>query len=493
MIRARWWAAVLLQPLAAAAFTPDLSDLDRVPLALERAPLEKQIELAAEKTQPLQFAVTAPLAAGLQDGAWDVVDGLRRWRLRVASPGAQTLSFELAQFHLPAHAELWIYDAAGAVAQGPYSAADHTPEGKLWTALVPGDQAVLELRVPATERDAVALELAAIGHGFRGFGKDGDVAEKSGSCNVDAVCPQGNDWRNQIRSVARVSIGNKFLCSGQMLNDTRQDGDPLFITANHCGIGQNLCGVTGVQACSPSSVVLYWNYFNSTCRSSTGTADRSGNGSLSQSQSGSAVLAADIGADFTLLRLNQRPKASFNVYYTGWNATNNVPQSGIAIHHPEGDEKSLAIYDAPARRADTCIDGTQSSCRRDVHAWGVHWTQGTTEQGSSGGGLWDQNQLLVGWLSGGQASCDEPDGEDFFGRMEVAWQAGPQSDQQLQPWLAPDDAEAKSVCGKNQSGGACDNATAPAMAGDSGGGGGSLGWLTLLPLLLGSRLRAQRR
>jgi hypothetical protein len=483
--RALHLAGLALTPIAASAFTPDLADLASVPIALVRAPLAKQIELAAEKTQPLQFAVKAPLSLQLRDGVWDSIDGDARWRLRVRSPGAQSVSFEFARFALPASGALWIYDVVGALVQGAYSAADQTREGKLWTALVPGEEAVIELRVPAKDRDAVALELGNVGHGFRGLEGLTAAPAKSGSCNIDVACPQGDGWRDEIRSVARLSIDGSFFCSGQALNDARQDDDPLVITANHCGIGQNVCGTGHSEYCSPSSVVFYWNFQSPTCRSGT---DRQGTGSLSQSQTGASILAGDVGSDFTLLRLNRAPDAAFNVYLAGWNATSNVPQSGVAIHHPAGDEKSISVYQSPAERADSCIEGSVSDCRRDVHAWGVHWTAGTTEQGSSGGGLWDQGHLLVGWLSGGRASCSEPGGEDFFARMEAAWTAGAGDDQQLKHWLAPD-GDVKSLCGRNRAGASCDNRSAVALEER----GGALDLFALITLALFARTRANRR
>lgn len=466
----------------AEALTPDLSDLNSLPLAMVHAPLAKRIEAAAGKSRPFQFAVKAPLPVSLADGSWDRIDAdTARWRMRVASPGAQSLGFEFSHFHLPQGGALWIYDAAGQLIQGPYTAADETPEGKLWTAVVLGDQAVLELRVASSLREAVQLELDNVAHGFRGFDQAEAVPPKSGSCNVDAVCPQGDAWRGEIRSVARITIDNTFRCSGQLLNNTRQNNDPLFITANHCEIGQNACGPAGTSECSPSSVVFYWNYFNSSCRSATGTADRNGNGSLSQSQSGASLLAGDVTSDFTLLRLAQAPPSAYNVYLAGWNAGNNVPHSGIAIHHPSGDEKSLAIFSSDAERATTQIDNN-----RNVDSWGVHWSQGTTEQGSSGGGLWDENHLIVGWLSGGEATCSTPSGEDFFGRMEVAWLGNSAPSGQLKAWLAPDGGDALSLCGKNQSGGKCDNSNAPTEQ-----RGGGLEWISLLLLGLMAALRRQ--
>jgi hypothetical protein len=430
-------AISLLNASGAWALKPDLSDLSGVPLKMVQAPLAKSIELAeTRKSQPYQFAVGAPLTVTLYDGLWDQVDSEHwRWRIQLSSPGAESLNFELSRFHLPAAAELWIYDAEGQLVQGPYTAADETPEGRLWTAVVLGPQAVLELRVPNALRDQVDLELATVNHGFRGFGKAGSSVAKSGSCNIDVVCPQGDDWRDEIRSVARIEIGGQFLCTGQLVNNTSQNNDPLFITANHCEIGQT----AGTPA---SSVIFYWNYFNSSCRPASGTTNRSGDGSLAMNQTGSTLLARDANADFTLLRLSQAPQPSFDVHFAGWNAGNSVPQSGVAIHHPSGDEKSISLFNSPATRI-------AASVELNAQAWRVTYAQGTTEGGSSGGALWDQNHRMVGWLSEGTALCSNPEGYDDFGRMEIAWNTNPASARQLEVWLAPGNTGKLSIAGRD--------------------------------------------
>ena len=491
----------LIRPAAASAPGPtivpalDFSTQQQVPLKLVQAPLAKSVELASSKSHPFQFAVAAPLTATLADGLWDHVDaGTSRWRLRVSSPGAESLNFEFSRFHLPAGAALWIYDAQGELIQGPYTSENETPEGKLWTAVVLGEQAVLEVRVPEGSRDQLDLELGSINHGFRGFGKASASDPGSGSCNVDVVCPAGDAWRSDIRSVARISIGGKFLCSGQMVNNTQQNNDPLFITANHCEVGQT--------ASTPaSSLVFYWNYFNSTCRDHSGSVNRVGDGTLSQTQSGSTLLAGDVNSDFTLVRLNQAPPSSFNVYFAGWNATSNTPHSGVAIHHPHGYEKSISVFssDATAVHTGDISEPGDPVQPRNVDGWDVKWTQGTTEQGSSGGGLWDQRNRIVGWLSAGNAGCGAPaddgniNGDDVFGRMDVAWNTQCDSGRQLQAHLAPNNNNVLSLCGRDQAGASCDNSTAaiaPRKCGETQTrGGGSLGGAMLLPLALLAALR----
>jgi hypothetical protein len=405
--------------------TPTLSDLNAVPRhVIAPALVAKALENTADKSTPLRFAVTVPLPLSLDAGLWDRVDNSTdRWRLRIGSQGALGLALEFSRFALPDEAELWLYDAQGQVIQGPYTRRDQTPEGKLWTALIPGAEAVVELRIPAAVRDQLALEVGEVSHAYVDITRADSTDAKSGSCNIDVVCSDGNNWRDEIRSVARITVGNALLCTGQLLNNARQNHDPLFITANHCEIGQDY---------SASSVVFYWNYQTSTCGGSP-------NGSLEQNQSGSTLLAGDTGSDFTLVHLSSTPASRFTVYYAGWDAGSSAPQSGVAIHHPSGDEKRISTYTTAATAVDgVCIESRLGSCLRSVDAWEVNWAKGTTEQGSSGGGLWNQSHRLVGVLSGGSASCDNLNGSDYFARLDAGFEANTAANGQLKAWLDPD-------------------------------------------------------
>lgn len=480
---ARTFAALLLPlGLGAHAFAPSLTGLDAIPLQTTDWPsIQAKIRSAVDDPQQTRrFAVGTPSRLSLADGLWDTAsDGRARWRMRVYSAGAQSLNFEFAELALPPPAELWIYDTGGKLVQGPYAAADLTPGTHFWSALVTGDSAVLELHVPPALRKDVRLQLARINHGFRGFGAAGTIA-KSGSCNIDVVCPLGDGWRGEIRSAARITIGGQYVCSGQLVNNTRQDDDPLFLTADHCGVGDSLLT-------SAASVVVYWNYQTSVCN---GTPD----GSLSQNQSGSTLLADDVTSDFTLLRLNQEPASAFNVYYAGWDVSGRTPSSGVAIHHPSGDEKRISAFATPASRQDgVCIEsGLLGNCARSVNTWQVVWSQGTTEQGSSGSGLWNGNHRLVGVLSGGGASCSDPEAPDFFGRLEAAWTAGSADNAQLKAHLDPDNTGITSLPGKNP-GEVVDVGDDGGSDGGGGSGGGALPGAVLALLYAAAALRRRNR
>ncbi len=446
------FAAALLLPfsLAAAAALPaaptlgDAAALRTVPTVIAaRAPVIKALrDVAAGKASPLEIGVAVPLALGLADGLWDSPEpGVSRWRAQVLSAGAESISFEFSRFQLPADAALWVYDAEGTLLQGPYTAAEHRAGKPLFTAVVIGDTAVLELRLPSSQRAAAALEVASINHNYRGLSKAGLTSDSAGTCNIDVAARQGDNWRNEIRSVAaytvRVGGGNR-ICTGSLLNNFRQDSTPYFLTANHCGVSD----------ANSSSVVVYWNLQRASC----GT----GNGSLSQNQTGSIFRANDLNADFTLLQLSAAPSASFNVHHAGFDASGSAPQSGVAVHHPQGDVKKISVYSTAACSTNVTIEDETGS--RSVNAWAVRWAQGTTEQGSSGSGLFDANRRIVGVLSGGDANCANPGGTDFFGRLVRAWQASNISSGQLKAWLDPDNSGRVSLCGQNP-GAPCDAAS----------------------------------
>lgn len=433
----------------ATGLVPDLRTLGSVPPhALASATVREAIAQSPASDRPLRFAAAIGSDLDLADGVWQLLpDNTLSWRMRIRSADAKSLSLHLAPFALPPGASVYVYDPAGRLVHGPYTSAQATPQG-LWTSMIPGEELVLEARLrPALElaeglplqalTDAAALQLgiASVYHGYRSW-TEVDAGGKSGSCNINVVCPQGDPWRNEIRSVARITVNGQFLCSGQLVNNARQDLTPYFLTANHCGIGDK-----PGDAGPASSVVFYWNYQSSNC---PGPPD----GNLNQSQSGSRFMADDVTSDFTLLRLNAPVAASVDPYFAGWDVTRQAPQSGAGIHHPSGDEKRISLYDTPAQAVQGQFPGSSAM----IEGWQVRWAQGVTEGGSSGSGLWSQNRQIVGVLSYGDTSCDNPNGTDVYGRLDAAWTASPQPAGQLKAHLDPDNSGVTILDGRGNSG-----------------------------------------
>src|SRR5690606_14245454 len=122
------------------------------------------------------------------DGTWaDEGTDARLWRLRIHAPGARSLNLGFTAYYMPAGGELRVRAARGEPEVGPFTAADNEQHGQLWTPVVPADDIVVEVRVPRAEQDDLLLELTAINVGYRGFEAS---LERSGTCNVDVVCPE---------------------------------------------------------------------------------------------------------------------------------------------------------------------------------------------------------------------------------------------------------------------------------------------------------------
>ncbi|MDR3414550.1 MAG: trypsin-like serine protease [Nevskia sp.] len=482
-----------LLALPAAALQPDLNSLAAVPrIAVDGAAAARAVTAAQQRqSRPVQFAAPVDLPLRLSDGRWDTLaGGVSSWRLRVASAGARSLSFAFSRFHVPDGGEVWIYDPQGGTMQGPYTALNNTADGRLWTAIVPGGEAVIEARVPTASRDQLQLELAQVQHGFLDFATAaaGNPQPRTipggtpaSSCEVNVACPAGAAWSNEARAVAVYTVGNKFICTGQLVNDVPGDNAPYFLTANHCEIGQTLT--------TPAlSVVMYWNYQASSC---SGTS-----APITHTQTGATLVAGDTGSDFTLIKLLQQPNSAYNVWYAGWDVTGQPSGSGVDIHQPGGDLKKISVYDTQTSKVTVNLQGTS----RTVQAWDVIWSQGITEDGSSGSGLYNSNHYLIGVLSGGNSSCANPGGDDVFGRLDVAWTAQSQANGQLKATLDPQGTGAQCLAGRNPGDsptpGGCTNGGGSGGLGSGGGGGGAWSPLLaalLLPLALLRRRRAWKQ
>jgi hypothetical protein len=102
-------------------------------------------------------------------GTWEgLADGGRLWRYRVFAPGAASLNFGFTRYRLPPGATLHIVGEDEDGYEGPYTHADNKDHGQLWTPIVPGGRAVVELYVPADPAFAPELVLSRIGVGYRG-------------------------------------------------------------------------------------------------------------------------------------------------------------------------------------------------------------------------------------------------------------------------------------------------------------------------------------
>lgn len=407
--------------------------IEMPPVDVEKARAEDVVSLAGG--EPPRFAL--PIAVQIDpstSGTWEKAESDRLvWRLRIASPKAVSLNLGFTRYFMPRGGRLFIYRPDQQIIVGAFTDRDNEVHGQLWTPIVHGDEIVIEVSLPAAERSDLQLQLTSVNHGYRELGE----SPLSGACNVDVVCPQGDLWRKEIRSVAVISTGGSTFCTGSMLNNTAQDLKPFFLTANHCSINSG----------NAASLVTYWNYENSTCRPPGSPASGGpGDGTLNQFMTGSFFRAAYSTSDFTLVELDDPAPAAFHIFWAGWDRTGVDGTSAVAIHHPSTDEKRISFENDPTQVTSylgTVVPGD------GTHVRIVDWDLGTTEPGSSGSPLFDQNHRIIGQLHGGYAACGN-DLSDYYGRFFVSWTGSGTSASRLSDWLDPGNTGTTSLDGREQ-------------------------------------------
>ena len=411
------------------AWTTRVQDLDTVQkvsmVPVDVAALKAEDARRAETGEKaLRYAATLKVNITPEtDGTWERIDGeWLLWRLRIHSDGARSLNFGFSEYFMPGRGRLFIYSPDRKSVYRAFTADDNESHGQLWTPPVFGQDTVLEVTIPEDQRAQLRLHLGSVNHDYRGFGQP-DM-EKSGACNIDTVCPISDPFNDQERAVGVISTGGGTFCSGSLVNNTANDARPFFMTANHCGI----------NASNAASLVVFWNYFNSTCRPQGPGSSPPGDGQLNQFNTGSFFRAGFGASDFTLVELDDAPLPAFNVYFAGWDRTPLPAQftSTVAIHHPNTEEKRITF--APGVTESGGWPPVVPGDGSHIHAiWGTNL--GVTEPGSSGSPLYTAQGRYIGQLHGGPSACGAADLSDFYGRFSLSWTGGGTDSSRLSNWL----------------------------------------------------------
>ncbi len=389
---------------------------------------EKNRRKKQPKTAP-KFAKTIPVHLNPSNaGVWIKKETYWVWTLQIESKGAESLNLGFRSFRLPKSAQMAIYGLYNTSENlGFLTAADNEKHQQLWTPLFFDDGLRIEVKVHQNEKEALLIELSSINHDFMGFGQ----ASSSGSCNLDVICGGNDGWgivdnyRDIIQSVTTFSLGGSNFCTGFLVNNTANDCKPYIMTAKHCGIDSS----------DAPSLVTYWNFQNSFCRQpDSPQSGQAGDGALNDFNTGAIFRSSYELTDMTLVELDDSVSQSANAFFPGWNRDIDPPTSSIAVHHPSTDEKRISFDNDPS-----IIVTDWNSTQNDTSGTLVKvldWDVGTTEGGSSGSPLFDQNKRIVGQLEGGLANCSN-DEYDVYGWFRKSWANGSSADTRLKEWLDP--------------------------------------------------------
>nr|MBN2278861.1 trypsin-like peptidase domain-containing protein [candidate division Zixibacteria bacterium] len=359
-------------------------------------------------------------------GFWtELEDGSHIWRIQIVSPGAYSINLIYSRYRLPDGARLFVYNEDRTAVLGAFTSANNKDHGQFATSPTPGEACVVEYYEPVDVRGKGELTISSVIHGYRdvfGFGRtsaDKGYGE-SGSCNNNINCPEGEPWQDEKRAVAMIlTAGGSRICSGSLVNNIRQDETPYFLTANHCLGGE-------------TTWIFMFNYESPGCTNA--------NGPTYMTVQGSTLRATYTTSDFALLELTEQPPEFYGVYFAGWSNIDVASTSSTGIHHPSGDIKKISFDYDPV----TSANYLQTS---GTTHWRIgNWEDGTTEGGSSGSPLFDQNHRVVGQLHGGYASCTSIT-PDWYGKFAMSWDGGGSSSNRLKDWLDPDNTGATTLDG----------------------------------------------
>ena len=403
-------------PVGSALF-PDIQHWHEI--AVDPLEVELLRSLDQPKDQPYRFAIPVPVELTPENAGFVIQRGNETvWIMPLSSKGALSLNLILAPFNLPAGAYIWLYDREHRVVRGAYTA--ESGAGRLSMPLMPlpGDSMVMECHFPGSSIPAGAIGIKQVAHDFAGFfGPEGlkDVYfGRSGSCETDLNCSTNTNYLTASRSVVRLLVGGAELCTGVMVNNTGSEYKAYVLTANHCIETPTLADET----------VFVFNYISPWCDG----PDITGMHSLT----GSILRATNPDVDFTLVELLQFPPLVYRPWLAGWDITATVPSSTFTLHHPEGDVMKITIDDNSPITASYPVSGYATNSFWRI----IRWELGSTEPGSSGGPLFDQNGRVRGTLTGGSATCAEPT-NDYYAKISRMFNITTITSSHLRPWLDP--------------------------------------------------------
>ena len=384
-------------------------------------------------------------------GQWITLPGGEHiWKLELEARNAIAIMLYYNDFYIPEGGKLFIYSKDKSQVLGAYTRDTHSGGGLFATEFVRGDDIVLEYVASDQNEDKPRININQIGYGYNESALKTFCAiktrAKSGACEVNINCEEGEAWQNEKRGVCHTvqKIGNTaYICSASLVNNTAQDFKPLILTATHCSHD-------GRRPASANDMLQWQFYFHKELEG----CNNSSSEITPKSMTGCTLVAStetDGESDGMLLLLNQMIPESYDVYYNGWDRSSAIPQSGVGIHHPQGDNMKISTYGQPATI--TTFESSEYKGDKNAHLNVIFMATangyGVTEDGSSGSPLFNQNKLIVGTLTGGNSSCSYTRGLNLYGRLNYHWDKyNTDSISSMNVWLDPLNSGAQILTGR---------------------------------------------
>lgn len=422
---------LILQLLFAFFLNAQVSE-DKKPLSDFHSQINRPqlINVQAPSIQIIDNALKKPMLAAqlvnvdidlITQSTKNIIENSTIYRTTIKSTGAKALNIYFNDFNLSTEDQLYIYSKDKQQLLGAFTAANNKKHKQFATDYIVGDEITIEYN-HKNSTPLASLKINQIGY----FLKDTEKETASQSCEVNINCSEGDDWQDEKKGIVRLLIrkGNQtFWCSGSLVNNTSTDCTPYILSADHCTNESSTSDFT--------TSIAYFNFESTTCE---GTSN-----AFSNTMTGFELIANGPytgGSDFVLLKLSGTIPDAYTPYFNGWKVDETTFSNGASIHHPAGDIKKISQFNSTL--SSITLNGGLAAAY-----WKVNWTSsdnghGITEEGSSGGPLFNNNGLIIGTLTGGNSFCTSPNEDDYFGKFSKHWSSnGSNSSKRLMDWLDP--------------------------------------------------------
>jgi hypothetical protein len=381
---------------------PRIAAIEAVALS---APVEKAAAITEEEPGGrIRIANVRALAKAARVEQWTPVEGGFVAKLRASSEAAEGLRVKLDLGALPGAIEIRAQGEDGRVETMAF---DPASSREAWTPWTEGSSQVIEVFSPFLPA-AGALGIGAVLH-FTAS----PYTKAAGTCTLPTMCAPSDpalgvgvaaaigERKKSVMKLQFIDGGSGYVCSGTLIN-TEKFPAPYVLTANHCID----------NASAALSTTTLWFYESTACDGAVPSA------SSVQIAGGTQIVLTNENVDSTLLLMNRAaPSAAL---FSGWNAARMAAGASIvSISHPSGDTSRYAIGN---------ISQEYRIVGRPQDMYGVKFTKGIIEGGSSGSGLFTMANgtlQLRGILTGttirqaGGLTCSNLNEEALYSRFEI--------------------------------------------------------------------------
>ena len=395
-------------------------------------------------------------------------DGRYYYLCKVKSSDAKALQIYFKKYLLPKDSKLFLYAENGFILGEFNDKNNPDPKNKgleFGTQPIPGNTFYIELSYPINSPDKPLLVTEKIIHSFNDFYSG--AYGSAGNCHNNIACDF--TYNNKARNMKSVGLmlypiyqwgtnTHKYSasCSGNLMNNTAQNGEPYFLTAAHC---------IGYEAANnninwSTELITLFNYEALSCTSNGADAPAV----LSNNSVFGCTLLTQSPAtslDYALIKLNTTATdlAKYNICYAGWDNNPNAysvnPTNSYSVHHPKGDVKKISlvqeVYPVTGNNS-TLFNGYSIPFLPATDGTFLQnsWRNGIVEKGSSGSPLFNSFDKLIGSLSTGPDpdvfNCNHPHIYNATGgRFYTYYSRFSNNYYTMSPWLNPNGTNVQSI------------------------------------------------